>query len=176
MTLVLEESEDIPSEMLSPFLHYVKKDDEVRHGWSTNFISATNAIFLNLSTYHQISQISRRLAEKVLSNCASKLKTYLTEAVKSSGVPLDKYGNIVALICEGTFSALQEDQVFANEKEVSLISHLVYCSTASIYGGYAGLPVTLTLILLFHFFPLQDSEGHISREAEVEVCFSFPNP
>ncbi|CAH8274659.1 unnamed protein product [Arabidopsis lyrata] len=113
MTLVLEESEDIPSEMLSPFLHYVKKDDE-------------------------ISQISRRLAEKVLSNCASKLKTYLTEAVKSSGVPLDKYGNIVALICEGTFSALQEDQVFANEKE--------------------------------------DSEGHISREAEVEKAAEISTP
>lgn len=34
MTLVLEESEDVPSEMLSPILHYVKKDDEVIHGWS----------------------------------------------------------------------------------------------------------------------------------------------
>ncbi|AEE85973.1 transcriptional regulator [Arabidopsis thaliana] len=94
MTLVLEESEDIPSEMLSPILHSVKKDDE-------------------------ISQVSRRLAEQVLSNCASKLKTYLTEAVKSSGVPLDKYSNIVASICEGTFSALQQDQVVANEKEDS---------------------------------------------------------
>ncbi|XP_010437983.1 PREDICTED: transcriptional regulator ATRX [Camelina sativa] len=105
MTLVLEESEDIPSEMLSPILYYVKKDDEV-------------------------SQVSRRLAEKVLSNCASKLKTYLTQAVKSSGVPLDKYSNIVASICEGTFSALQQDQAVANEKE--------------------------------------DSQGHITREAEVE--------
>lgn len=34
MTLVLEESEDIPPEMLSPILKYVKKDDEVIHGWS----------------------------------------------------------------------------------------------------------------------------------------------
>lgn len=31
MTLVLEESEDIPPEMLSPILHYVRKDDEVIH-------------------------------------------------------------------------------------------------------------------------------------------------
>lgn len=34
MTLVLEESEDIPPEMLSPILHYVRKDDEVIHRWS----------------------------------------------------------------------------------------------------------------------------------------------
>ncbi|XP_024004663.1 altered inheritance of mitochondria protein 21 isoform X2 [Eutrema salsugineum] len=94
MTLVLEESEDIPPEMLSPILHFVRKDDEV-------------------------PQVSRRLAEQVLSNCASKLKTYLTEAVKSSGVPFDKYSKIVTSICEGTFSALQQDQLVANEEEVS---------------------------------------------------------
>ncbi|KFK29787.1 hypothetical protein AALP_AA7G179700 [Arabis alpina] len=95
MTLVLEESEEIPPEMLSPILQYVGKDDEV-------------------------PQVSRRLAEQVLGNCASKLKTYLTEAVKSSGVSLDKYSNIVASICEGTFSALQQDhKVVANEKEDS---------------------------------------------------------
>lgn len=94
----------------------------------SSFISATNALLLTLSNYHQISQVSRRLAEQVLSNCASKLKTYLTEAVKSSGVPLDKYSNIVASICEGTFSALQQDQVVANEKEVSLYFSPVFLS------------------------------------------------
>lgn len=31
MTLVLEESEEIPTKMLSPILHYVRKDDEVIH-------------------------------------------------------------------------------------------------------------------------------------------------
>ncbi|KAG2245268.1 hypothetical protein Bca52824_092868 [Brassica carinata] len=94
MTLVLEESEEIPTKMLLPILHYVRKDDEV-------------------------SQVSRRLAEQVLSKCASKLKNYLTEAVKSSGVSLDKYSKIVASICEGTFSALQHDQLVENEKEDS---------------------------------------------------------
>ncbi|XP_056851793.1 sister chromatid cohesion protein PDS5 homolog C isoform X2 [Raphanus sativus] len=94
MTLVLEESEEIPTKMLSPILHYVRKDDEV-------------------------PQVSRTLAEQVLSKCASKLKNYLTEAVKSSGVSLDKYSKIVASICEGTFSALQQDQLVENEKEDS---------------------------------------------------------
>ena len=31
MTLVLEESEEIPPKMLSPILHYVREDDEVIH-------------------------------------------------------------------------------------------------------------------------------------------------
>ncbi|VVB10804.1 unnamed protein product [Arabis nemorensis] len=79
MTVVLEESEDIPPELLSPILDYVKKDDE-------------------------IPQVSQRLAEQVLSRSASKLKTCLAEAVKASGVSLDKYSNLVASICEGTFS------------------------------------------------------------------------
>ncbi|CAF2031233.1 unnamed protein product [Brassica napus] len=94
MTLVLEESEEIPPKMLSPILHYVREDDEV-------------------------PQVARGLAERVLSNSASKLKKYLTEAVKLSGVSLDKYSKIVASICEGTFSALQHDQLVENEKEDS---------------------------------------------------------
>ncbi|XP_013598257.1 PREDICTED: treacle protein-like isoform X1 [Brassica oleracea var. oleracea] len=94
MTLVLEESEEIPPKMFSPILHYVREDDEV-------------------------PQVARGLAERVLSNSASKLKKYLTEAVKLSGVSLDKYSKIVASICEGTFSALQHDQLVENEKEDS---------------------------------------------------------
>ncbi|VVB10819.1 unnamed protein product [Arabis nemorensis] len=74
MTFVLEESDDVPPELLSPILHYVKKDNKV-------------------------PQVSRRLAEQVLINCPRKLDTYLTEAVKSSGVSLDMYSNVVASIC-----------------------------------------------------------------------------
>ena len=76
---------------------------------------------LTLSTCPQVPQVARGLAERVLSNSASKLKKYLTEAVKLSGVSLDKYSKIVASICEGTFSALQHDQLVENEKEVSLL-------------------------------------------------------
>ncbi|KAJ0262912.1 Transcriptional regulator [Hirschfeldia incana] len=94
MTLVLEESEDIPPKMLLPILHYVRDNDEV-------------------------PEVARRLAETVLSNSSSKLKKYLTEAVKLSGVSLDKYSKIVASICEGTFSALQHNQLVENEKEDS---------------------------------------------------------
>ncbi|KAL0739306.1 hypothetical protein Bca4012_015516 [Brassica carinata] len=92
MTLVLEESEDIPPKMLLPILHYVREDDEV-------------------------PQVVGRLAERVLGNSASKLTKYLTEAVELSGVSLDKYSKIVASICEGTFSALQHDQLVESEEE-----------------------------------------------------------
>ncbi|KAL0687153.1 hypothetical protein Bca4012_086830 [Brassica carinata] len=119
MTLVLEESEEIPPKMLSPILHYVRKDDEV-------------------------PQVSRSLAEQVLSKCASKLRNYLTEAVKSSGVSLDKYSKVVASICEGTFSALQQDQLAENEKELH------------------------SLIPFSQFSTPQDIQGHLTKEAEVE--------
>ncbi|XP_020872307.1 uncharacterized protein LOC9303362 isoform X2 [Arabidopsis lyrata subsp. lyrata] len=94
MTLVVEESDDIPPQLLSPILHYVRKDDK-------------------------IPQVSRKLAEQVLINCASKLKTYLADAVKSSGISLDKYSNIVASICEGALSALKQNGAVADKKENS---------------------------------------------------------
>ncbi|XP_020874411.1 uncharacterized protein LOC9303288 isoform X3 [Arabidopsis lyrata subsp. lyrata] len=87
-----EQSVNKQSKMLSPFPLYVKKDDEV-------------------------PQISRRQAEQVLSSCASQLKKYLTEAVKSSSVPLDKHSDVVDSICEGAFDALKQEEVVANEKE-----------------------------------------------------------
>ncbi|CAA7024354.1 unnamed protein product [Microthlaspi erraticum] len=91
MTLVLEESEDIPPGLLSPILSHLKKDDK------------------------KIPQVSRRLAEQVLINCAIKLKTYLNEAVKSSGVSLDKCCSVVASICEGTFIGLKQNEVVAQQ-------------------------------------------------------------
>ncbi|XP_020874409.1 uncharacterized protein LOC9303288 isoform X1 [Arabidopsis lyrata subsp. lyrata] len=92
-----EQSVNKQSKMLSPFPLYVKKDDEVIHG--------------------EVPQISRRQAEQVLSSCASQLKKYLTEAVKSSSVPLDKHSDVVDSICEGAFDALKQEEVVANEKE-----------------------------------------------------------
>ncbi|KFK29743.1 hypothetical protein AALP_AA7G173100 [Arabis alpina] len=89
MTQALDERDDIPPELLSPILHYVKKDDK-------------------------IPQVSQRLGEQVLSRCGSKLKTCLTKAVQASGVSLDMYSNVVASICEGTFSALNQNIVVAN--------------------------------------------------------------
>ncbi|WZZ09655.1 hypothetical protein YC2023_095576 [Brassica napus] len=97
MSDVLEESEDISLKMIQTILHCVRKDDEVL-------------------------QVARRLAEQVLSNCARKLQTYLTAAVNSLGVSLDKYSKIVALKYDGTFRTLPQDQLVKNEKEPSVSS------------------------------------------------------
>lgn len=76
MTLVIEESEDVTVELLTPILGVLKKDKE------------------NTQT------ISWKLGEKVLERCTVKVKPYLLQAVKSLGGPLSQYSAVVACICE----------------------------------------------------------------------------
>ncbi|CAN1190727.1 hypothetical protein LINPERHAP2_LOCUS40659 [Linum perenne] len=54
-----------------------------------------------------ISPDARKLGEKVMTNCAAKLKTGLKETVHSFGIALDEYASVVADI-------LTEDTVFQN--------------------------------------------------------------
>ncbi|KAK8513530.1 hypothetical protein V6N13_002267 [Hibiscus sabdariffa] len=81
MSLVLEESEDIPTELLSPILDSIKKENE------------------------KVPPVARRLAEKVLENCASKLQPYLTQAVESLGISYDDYSSVLASVCQVTADA-----------------------------------------------------------------------
>ncbi|KAJ9672455.1 hypothetical protein PVL29_025892 [Vitis rotundifolia] len=67
MILVVEESEDIPIELLSPILVSIKKDNQ------------------------EVLPIARKLGEKVFENCANMLKPCLIQAVKSLGISLDDY-------------------------------------------------------------------------------------
>ncbi|KAK7272977.1 hypothetical protein RIF29_14022 [Crotalaria pallida] len=76
MTQVLNESEEISSDLLRPLLNSARKENQV------------------------ISPISWALAEKVFTNCALNLKPYLMNAVESSGRALDEYAQIVATICQ----------------------------------------------------------------------------
>lgn len=85
MTLVLEESEDIPTELLSPILASIKKDNQ------------------------EVLPIARKLGEKVFENCANKLKPCLMQAVKSLGISLDDYSKIVSSICQGTSSTADQN-------------------------------------------------------------------
>ncbi|KAL4298281.1 hypothetical protein GQ457_12G019870 [Hibiscus cannabinus] len=91
MTLVLEESEDISVELLSPILASVKRDNE------------------------ETLPVARRLAEKVLENCALKLKPYLTQAVESLGISFDDYSSVVASICEVAPSAVDQKDTVAEK-------------------------------------------------------------
>ncbi|KAL4334997.1 hypothetical protein GQ457_07G037490 [Hibiscus cannabinus] len=85
MSLVLEESEDIPLQLLSPILASVKKDNE------------------------EVLPVSRKLAEKVLQNCASKLLPYLTQAVENLGISYDDYSIVVASVCQVTAGAVEQN-------------------------------------------------------------------
>ncbi|KAM7254349.1 hypothetical protein ACFE04_032031 [Oxalis oulophora] len=74
MTSVLEESDHITWDLLSPLLASVKKKDR---GKSTSW----------------------KLGEKVLTLSASKLKPYLLEAVRDRKIVLDDYAPTVTAIC-----------------------------------------------------------------------------
>ncbi|KAF8400534.1 hypothetical protein HHK36_013833 [Tetracentron sinense] len=76
MTLVLEESEDISTELLSPLLASVEKENQ------------------------DILPIAKKLGEKVIENCAVKLKPYLMQAVQSLDISVNDYSKIVASICQ----------------------------------------------------------------------------
>ncbi|XP_022754454.1 biorientation of chromosomes in cell division protein 1-like 1 isoform X2 [Durio zibethinus] len=93
MTLVLEESEDISAELLSPLLASVRRDNE------------------------EVLPVARRLAERVLENCASKLKPYLTQAVENLGISFDEYSSVVASICQVTSGAVEKNDA-ATDKRV----------------------------------------------------------
>ncbi|KAI4337253.1 hypothetical protein L6164_015693 [Bauhinia variegata] len=92
MTLVLEESEDIPLELLSPILDSVKKENE------------------------ESLPFAHKLGEKVLERCATKLRPYLVQAVKSLDISLDDYSTILASICQEESGNL--DQNDATSKHV----------------------------------------------------------
>ncbi|XP_043700226.1 muscle M-line assembly protein unc-89-like [Telopea speciosissima] len=79
MTLVLEESEDISLELLSPLLNSVKKENQ------------------------DVLPIAQKLGKKVIENCADKIKPYMIQAVQSSGISFNDYCDIVASICQETF-------------------------------------------------------------------------
>ncbi|QCE16301.1 transcriptional regulator ATRX [Vigna unguiculata] len=85
MTLVVEESEDISLDLLSTLLTRVKKDDE------------------------EAFPIAKKLGERVLESCATKLKPYLVQAVKSLGVPMGDYSLVLSSICQDTSDALEKN-------------------------------------------------------------------
>jgi len=66
------------------------------------------------------------LAERVLENCATKLKPYLVQAVKSLGISVDDYSAVLASICQDTSDDLEKnDTCVTSEHVVSFL--LVFC-------------------------------------------------
>ncbi|XP_062019041.1 sister chromatid cohesion protein PDS5 homolog C isoform X1 [Rosa rugosa] len=91
MTLVIEESEDISFELLSPLLASVKNDDE------------------------DILPISRKLGERVIENSAIKLKPHLAQEVETHGIALGDYSKVVASICQETAGDTEQNEVHDDE-------------------------------------------------------------
>ncbi|XP_041020647.1 uncharacterized protein LOC121262297 isoform X2 [Juglans microcarpa x Juglans regia] len=87
MTMVIEESEEISLDLLIPLLSSVKKENQTD------------------------SPIAWQLGEKVITNCAVKLKHYLKETVQSMGIALDDYSQIVTSICQSGPNLLEHEQV-----------------------------------------------------------------
>jgi membrane protein involved in colicin uptake len=85
MCLVLEESEDVSVELLTPLLDSVKNNSE------------------------EVKPISRKLGERVFETCAAKLKPYLVEAVESLGISVGDYSRVVASVYQGTSIAVEQN-------------------------------------------------------------------
>uniref|UniRef100_A0A2P2LRE7 Uncharacterized protein n=1 Tax=Rhizophora mucronata TaxID=61149 RepID=A0A2P2LRE7_RHIMU len=109
MILVLEESEDISPELLSPLLDSVKKGNEgvvpVAHKLGEKVLESCAS--------KEVVPVSRKLGKKVLESCASKVKPYLVHAVKSLGLSLDDYNDVVATICQDMCGTDEQNDVHA---------------------------------------------------------------
>ncbi|KAL5063404.1 hypothetical protein RYX36_025141 [Vicia faba] len=97
MTGILDESEDISMDLLRPLLDSVKKENQT------------------------ISPICWTLGEKVITNCAFKLKPYLMQAVVSSGRTLDMYPQIVTSICQNQPESQEHIQSLVQAVENNLV-------------------------------------------------------
>uniref|UniRef100_A0A2N9GX44 Uncharacterized protein n=1 Tax=Fagus sylvatica TaxID=28930 RepID=A0A2N9GX44_FAGSY len=86
MTLVLQESDDISLELLTPILASVKRNNG------------------------ETLPVAWKLAERVLENSSTKLKPYLIQAVDTLGISFYDYSNIVASICQETSSVVDQNE------------------------------------------------------------------
>lgn len=76
MKLVIEETEEIPLELIIPLLNSVKKENQT------------------------VSPLSWKLGQNILTQCAAQLEPYLPPAVKFMGIDLSDFAEIVFSICQ----------------------------------------------------------------------------
>jgi hypothetical protein len=108
MTLVLQESDDISLELLTPILASVKRNNG------------------------EILPVAWKLAERVLENSSTKLKPYLIQAVDTLGISFDDYSNIVASICHETSSVVNQNEDHAAVDDYSNIVASICQETSSV--------------------------------------------
>ncbi|KAK8926638.1 hypothetical protein KSP39_PZI018027 [Platanthera zijinensis] len=93
MTLVIEESENISAKLLSCLLDQLRVDKK------------------------NIIPPAKKLAEKVLANCALKLKPYMVDLFKNICVPLTDYCKIVTAVCHGNISTFLQNEMNSSETQ-----------------------------------------------------------
>ncbi|CAM8919637.1 unnamed protein product [Rhodiola kirilowii] len=97
MTRVIEESEEIPSDLLFCILDTVKKDNK------------------------EVTPIARKLMKKVIETCADKLKPYIESAVRANVVSLAAYDEVVSLI----FNEASVETVVQSESTAASVFEVV---------------------------------------------------
>uniref|UniRef100_A0A1J3H7Y2 Sister chromatid cohesion protein PDS5-like protein A n=1 Tax=Noccaea caerulescens TaxID=107243 RepID=A0A1J3H7Y2_NOCCA len=95
MNTVIDESEEVPMDLLEILLATVKKDSQ------------------------DVSPMALKLVEKVLSTCACKLQPCIMEALKSTGTSLDMYSPVVLSICQSE-AATTEAHIVVNPQETEV--------------------------------------------------------
>ncbi|XP_028112489.1 uncharacterized protein LOC114310637, partial [Camellia sinensis] len=105
MSLVLEESEDILFELISPVLASVKRDNQ------------------------EVLPIAQKLGERVFKNCAIKGKPYLMQAMKSLGLSSDDYIEVISSIRDGTNGAVGDNDDNACGEQLTEMSKLARASS-----------------------------------------------
>ncbi|XP_065858619.1 sister chromatid cohesion protein PDS5 homolog C-like [Euphorbia lathyris] len=94
MIRVLEEMDEIPLELLSTLLSYVRKGNQ------------------------NVVPIAQKLSQRVMENSYKKLIPYMHQAVQYTGKPLEDYGRIVTVLCEQ--QAPLHHEVVASQNSLAL--------------------------------------------------------
>ncbi|XP_073010567.1 sister chromatid cohesion protein PDS5 homolog C-like isoform X1 [Typha latifolia] len=95
MTLVIEESEEISSELVSCLLDSVKKEN------------------------NEVRPHLFRLGGKVIRNCASKLQPILREFFQSADTHLNDYSRIITCLCQDSSDAVERNDLKSSAENVA---------------------------------------------------------
>lgn len=83
-------------------------------------ISLLNFVFISYAV-QGVLPLAKKLGEKVLESCATKLRPYLLQAVKTLGISLNDYSKVLTTICQETPGSMEQNDVCAGENVVSFL-------------------------------------------------------
>ncbi|KAL9226801.1 hypothetical protein vseg_002572 [Gypsophila vaccaria] len=105
MALVVDESEDISVDLLSPMLGVLKKDNK------------------------EVLPIACQLVENVITKCADKLKPYLLPAIRSIGTSLDDYTKAVSDVYQAGDEAVKPTDGDASNTNLAVNNDVINLSS-----------------------------------------------